>query len=121
MQLLAQEYFFQWHCVFVAEDRSISKCDYFLGHCSSSFNFFQAQKFGDFLHFCQQLQGFLLVQALLKVLVLLTGCVKNFLTLMCVCTVFNRGIIVLLSHDPYVTFPMQSESLYLVMETGPAS
>jgi len=54
-------------------------------------------------------------------MVLLTGCLKKFLTLMCMWTVFNHGIIVLASNDPFITFPMQSESLYHVMETGPAS
>jgi len=69
----------------MVEDRIISKHDYCLGHCLSSSNFFQAQNFGDFLHFCQQLQGFLPVRTLLKVLVLFTGCIKKFLNLMCVC------------------------------------
>jgi len=40
---------------------------------------------------------------------------------MCMWTVFNHGNIVLAPSDPFVTFPMQSELLYLVMETGPVS
>ena len=73
--------FFWRHHDFMVEDRSISKHDYYLGHCLSSSDFFQTQNFGGFFIFYQQLQGFLLVRALLKVLVLLTGCLKKFFNL----------------------------------------